>query len=162
VTRRRDLAVRLALGASSWQLARGVLAESVLIATTGSALGIALALACVQLFVQTATGIVPRLDAIAVDLPVLAVDAGALPEIAGEQGAVFVDPDNMDEVVRMLERVLIEDDLRAYLIANGRANLARYQWTRAAEQIRQIYEFLFYPRDQVAVPGRKFSLTKFF
>ena len=72
VARNRDLAVRLSLGASSWQLARGVLAESLLIAAAGSALGIALALALVRLFVRTATGVVPRLDAIAVDLPVLA------------------------------------------------------------------------------------------
>jgi predicted permease len=72
VARNRDLAVRLSLGASPWQLARGALAESLLIAAVGSALGIALALACVRLFVRTATGLVPRLDAIAVDLPVLA------------------------------------------------------------------------------------------
>jgi predicted permease len=72
VARSRDLAVRLSLGASSWQLARAALAESLLIAAAGSALGIALALACVRLFVRTATGLVPRLDAVAVDLPVLA------------------------------------------------------------------------------------------
>ncbi len=72
VGRNRDLAVRLALGASSWQLARAALAESLLIAAAGSALGVGLALACVRLFVRTATGVVPRLDAIAVDLPVLA------------------------------------------------------------------------------------------
>ncbi len=72
VARRRDLAVRLSLGASPWQLARGALAESLLIAAVGSALGIAIAVACVRLFVRTATGLVPRLDAIAVDLPVLA------------------------------------------------------------------------------------------
>jgi hypothetical protein len=71
VARNRDLAVRLSLGASPWQL-RGALAESLLIAAAGSALGIALALACVRLFVRNATGLVPRVDAIAVDLPVLA------------------------------------------------------------------------------------------
>ncbi len=72
VARNRDLAVRLALGASSWQLARAALAESLLIAAAGTALGIGIALACVRLFVRAATGIVPRLDAIAVDVPVLA------------------------------------------------------------------------------------------
>jgi len=72
VARSRDLAVRLSLGAGSWQLARGALAESLLIAAAGSALGIALALACVRVFVHTATGAVPRLDSVAVDLPVLA------------------------------------------------------------------------------------------
>jgi len=73
VARSRDLAVRLSLGASSWQLARAALAESLLIAAAGSALGIALALAAVRLFVRNATGLVPRLDAVGVGLPVLAV-----------------------------------------------------------------------------------------
>jgi len=72
VARKRDLAVRLSLGASPWQLARVALAESLLIAAAGSALGIALALACVRLFVRAAAGVIPRVDAIAVDLPVLA------------------------------------------------------------------------------------------
>ena len=72
VARQRDLAVRLAMGAGPWQLARGALAESLLIAAAGSALGIALALAGVRVFVRAAVGIVPRLDEIAIDLPVLA------------------------------------------------------------------------------------------
>jgi predicted permease len=71
VGRNRDLAVRLALGASSWHLARAALAESLLIAAAGTALGVGIALACVRLFVRTATGLVPRLDAIAVEPPVL-------------------------------------------------------------------------------------------
>ena len=72
VARDRYLAVRLSLGASHWQLARGALAESLLIAAAGSALGTALALASVRVFVRAATGLLPRLDAVAVDLPVLA------------------------------------------------------------------------------------------
>jgi predicted permease len=72
VGRRRDLAVRLSLGASPWRLVRGAFAESSLVAAAGSALGVAIALACVRVFVRTATGIVPRLDAIRIDLPVLA------------------------------------------------------------------------------------------
>ncbi|MFB3854733.1 MAG: ABC transporter permease [Vicinamibacterales bacterium] len=75
VARRSDLAVRLSLGASSWQLARTALAESLLVVAAGSALGTVLALVCVRLFVRTATGVVPRLDAIALDAPVLAATA---------------------------------------------------------------------------------------
>lgn len=104
----------------------------------------------------------PILEAQACNLPVLAADAGALPEIAGEQGAVFVDPDRMEEIVLMLERVLLEDDLRAYLIENGRGNIRRYEWSRAAEQIKQIYEYLFYPRDQISTPRRGISLLRLF
>ena len=72
VARNRDLAVRLSLGASPWHLARAALAESLLVAGAGSAAGIVIAIACVRLFVAAAAGAVPRLAAIAVDLPVLA------------------------------------------------------------------------------------------
>lgn len=96
----------------------------------------------------------PILEAQACSLPVLAADSGALPEIAGEHGAVFVDPDNLEEIVSMLERVLLEEDLRAYLVEHGHENTKRFEWPRAAEQIKQIYEFLFYPRDLVQLPRR--------
>jgi predicted permease len=72
VARQGDMAVRVALGASAWQLVRGAFAESLLVAAAGSALGTALALACVRLFVHAASGLVPRLHTVAVDVPVLA------------------------------------------------------------------------------------------
>lgn len=104
----------------------------------------------------------PILEAQSCDLPVLAADAGALPETAGEQGAVFVDPDRIEEVVSMVERVLADDELRAYLIENGRTNAEKYDWTHTAEQLRQIYEFLFYPRDLVQIPRHRIPFFRFF
>jgi glycosyltransferase involved in cell wall biosynthesis len=104
----------------------------------------------------------PILEAQATDLPVLAADSGALPEIAGEKGAVLVDPDNPEQVVTMLERVLVDEELRAYLIENGRANAHKYDWTRTADQLKQIYELLFYPLDQLGFPRRRIQLPRFF
>lgn len=75
LAKRRDAAVRLALGAGRWQLARLPLAESLLLATAGSLLGAALAYAGVRVFAQLAAGAVPRSHAIEMDLPVLAVSA---------------------------------------------------------------------------------------
>lgn len=69
--RTRDLAVRKSLGASASQLLRAALAETLLIAAAGSALGIGLAMAAIRVFVHTAAGAIPRLNAVAIDLPVL-------------------------------------------------------------------------------------------
>lgn len=75
LAKRRDAAVRLALGAGRWQLARLPLAESLLLAAAGSLLGAGLAYAGVRVFARLAAGAVPRAHAIEMDLPVLAVSA---------------------------------------------------------------------------------------
>lgn len=96
----------------------------------------------------------PILEAQLSGLPVIAADAGALPEIAGEDGAVLVDPGDQDSVIHLIERTLSDESLRAYLIDRGRENAENYSWNESAEQLTQIYDFLFYPRDQVELPPR--------
>lgn len=97
----------------------------------------------------------PIIEAQITGVPVIAADAGALPEVAGENGAFLVDPDNQDDCVSVLERVLTSDNLRAYLIENGRINAGQFTWSRAVGDLLQIYELLFYPRDQVDLPQRR-------
>ena len=92
----------------------------------------------------------PILEAQLVGVPVLAVDSGALPEVAGEQGAVYADPDNLEQTVTLLDRVLTDEDLRRYLIENGQRNAQRFDWNTAATRLAKIYDMLFYPRDQIA------------
>jgi putative ABC transport system permease protein len=70
--RAREMAVRLALGAGKGRLARQVLTESVLLGAAGGALGTLLALAGVGALLRMAPPELPRLEAVAVDPPVLA------------------------------------------------------------------------------------------
>ncbi|MEM7355999.1 MAG: FtsX-like permease family protein [Acidobacteriota bacterium] len=70
--RRRDSAVRAALGASWWQLARGSVAESFLLASIGSLLGLWLAEVAVGLFLHRAAHLVPRSHVVGIDGTVLA------------------------------------------------------------------------------------------
>ena len=70
--RARDLAVCAALGATRARLARSLLVESALVALAGGALGTAAAAAGLGALVSWVPASVPRLDAVAVNGPVLA------------------------------------------------------------------------------------------
>jgi putative ABC transport system permease protein len=67
----QDLAVRVALGATRWRIVRGVLAESLVVATAATAAGAWIGLALMKLFVSVAEGIFPRLGDVAIDAPVI-------------------------------------------------------------------------------------------
>ena len=69
--RRREIAIRAALGASRWRIAQQMLTESVLMAVGGGALGALLAWWSVRAFVASQPSTVPRIDQIGVDLRVL-------------------------------------------------------------------------------------------
>lgn len=73
VARERETAVRTALGAGSWRLARLWLADAALLSTLGGGLGVLLAWLAVALLRRAAPAGVPRVEAIGIDRPVLLV-----------------------------------------------------------------------------------------
>jgi putative ABC transport system permease protein len=74
-SRRKEIALRLALGASDGRIRRLLLSEHLLVAALGGALGVALAYGAVRAVVQTRPAGVPRLADIHIDLAVLAFAA---------------------------------------------------------------------------------------
>jgi len=78
--RERELAVRAALGAGWWQLVRQTIAEAIVIAGVGTAIGVGLAHLGIRLLIWIAPANLPRLNAISLDWKVLgfAVLAGLL------------------------------------------------------------------------------------
>jgi predicted permease len=81
-SRSREMAVRVALGAGSWQMARQVLTESLVIALAGGALGLMLAYAAVRAVVASAPVDLPRLDEVHLDVRALLFTA-AVSVVAG-------------------------------------------------------------------------------
>jgi putative ABC transport system permease protein len=75
-SRRREFAVRAALGASRWEVARPIVAESVLLAVTGGTLGLAAAFGGLRLIGSVPGARLPRLDQLHVDPGILAFTAG--------------------------------------------------------------------------------------
>ena len=75
--RQREMAVRLALGASRFRLARLVLAESLLLTLAGALAGCMFAFVLLRLFQTLGPGALPRLEEAAIDWRVLAFAAAA-------------------------------------------------------------------------------------
>jgi predicted permease len=69
--RSRDVAVRAALGASRWRIVRGLLAESLMLSLAGTAIGVGLAMWCVQFLRASLPATLPRLNDVAVNYRVL-------------------------------------------------------------------------------------------
>jgi putative ABC transport system permease protein len=77
VARQRELTVRAAIGASRARLVRQLLTESLVVSLLGGALGLALAIALIQIGPAFASRNFPRVDAIAIDVRAIAFTAGA-------------------------------------------------------------------------------------
>ncbi len=82
VNRQREFAVRLALGANRWRLAREFLAETLLLSSVGAVAGVVLAYRGVDAFLLFAPGKLPRTEAVAVDLSALLFSGGISVAIA--------------------------------------------------------------------------------
>ena len=75
LSRRREIAVRLALGAGQKDVARQLTAEALVLALAGGAVGLLLAIWIVRVFVSLAANALPRAASIQIDLRVLAFTA---------------------------------------------------------------------------------------
>ena len=71
VVRSREFAIRIALGSGLARLVRAALIEGLAMAVGGLVLGLAAAWAGLRLFAAAAAGVMPRVDAVALDLPVV-------------------------------------------------------------------------------------------
>ena len=75
LARRRELAIRLALGAGQRDLARQLTSEAIVLAVVGGAIGVLLASWAIRTFVVMAANFLPRASTIAIDARVLVFTA---------------------------------------------------------------------------------------
>ncbi len=76
--RRREMMIRLAIGASRWQITRQLLMESALVCTLGAGAGLALSVFGVELLKTFPPAGIPRLQEVAVNGPVAVFTVGIL------------------------------------------------------------------------------------
>jgi glycosyltransferase involved in cell wall biosynthesis len=80
----------------------------------------------------------PILEAMACDTPVIASRTTASGEVLGDAG-VGVDPENGDEIVAALDRLLASESERARWRERGRARAASFSWGGTAERTLEVY-----------------------
>jgi len=83
----------------------------------------------------------PPLEAMSSGVPVAAARATSLPEILGD-AALYFSPDDIEEMVAVMERALADEPLRAALVAKGHERVTHYSWSRTTAQTRKIYEHI--------------------
>ena len=76
IARRREIAIRTALGAERLRLVRQLLTENALIGVIGGALGLVLSWVTLRLLMESTAGILPRREGIGLDLGALAFAMG--------------------------------------------------------------------------------------
>jgi putative ABC transport system permease protein len=86
--RRRELALRTALGAGRWRVVRQLITESILLAGAGAAAGLAAAWGCVRLLRSARSLPIPLANPIGIDLTVL-LFTGAAAVVTGVLFGVF-------------------------------------------------------------------------
>jgi predicted permease len=122
--RGREVAIRGALGASRWQLARSLLVESLVLSVGGAALGVLLAYWAIEVLRASLPASVPRLSSVGLDLRVLAAAAltavgtgvvfGLVPAFQGARASLTT---SLRESVRSTTASLLRQQLRAVLVA---------------------------------------------
>lgn len=81
----------------------------------------------------------PVLEAMSCGLPVVCANTSSLPEVAGD-AALLIDPLDTTALAAAMARLLTDESLRATLVARGYAQVQRFSWQRAAQEVMAIIE----------------------
>ena len=81
----------------------------------------------------------PPLEAMAHGTPVLTSNTSSIPEVVGN-AAVLVNPENVFEMMRALQRVLLDANLREKMRLRGYEQVKKFSWDRSAAEVLAGYE----------------------
>jgi glycosyltransferase involved in cell wall biosynthesis len=95
----------------------------------------------------------PPLEAMAHGTPVLTSNTSSIPEVVGN-AAVLVNPENVFEMMRALQRVLVDQALREKMRLRGYEQVKKFSWDRSAAEVLAGYEEVM-GRHSMVVPVRQ-------
>jgi len=76
----------------------------------------------------------PPLEAMACGVPTIVSNTSSLPEVV-ENGAIMIDPYNIDELALAIKEILEDKNLRENLIRNGIKQAKKFNWEKTAEEV---------------------------
>ena len=83
----------------------------------------------------------PPLEAMACGCPCVVSNVAALPEVCGD-AAYYVNPYDVEDIARGIERVLTDENLRQSLIQKGFENVKRFSWEKSAKKMIEVIKGL--------------------
>jgi len=94
-------------------------------------------------FVSTYEGFgMPILEAQTVGRPVLTSNISPMFEVAGEDGACFVDPYSVEDIRHGFKKMIADESVRREIIAFGLENIKKYDPSHVAEMYSSLYKMV--------------------
>lgn len=80
----------------------------------------------------------PIIEAQANNCPVISSNTSSMPEVGGEKGALYFNPNKAEELFEQVEKLRHKPGLRDTLISEGQQNLNRFSWEKSTDKMLQI------------------------
>jgi len=84
---------------------------------------------------------IPILEAFSSNCPALLSNTSSFPEIGGD-GAVYFDPNSIDDMRTQIERVITSTTLQNELIKKGKEQAKKFSWEKCAKETMEVYKQL--------------------
>ena len=81
----------------------------------------------------------PPLEAMQCGCPVITSNTSSLPEVVGNAG-IMVDPNDVDELAKQMERVLTNKKLQQKMRKAGLKQAKKFSWEKCARETLKVYE----------------------
>jgi glycosyltransferase involved in cell wall biosynthesis len=82
---------------------------------------------------------IPTLEALSSDCPAILSNTSSLPEVGGD-AALYFDPDSIEDMRNVIEKVIYDNDLRLNMIRKGRVQSQKFTWEKTALMTKNVYK----------------------
>ena len=86
---------------------------------------------------------IPILEGMACGVPVITSNTSSMPEVAGEEAALIIDPFNPDEIAEAMRQIIEDEMLAKILSERGIERASDFSWKSMAHKVLDLYEDVF-------------------